>query len=189
MALATSFSAFATPSLNEALLALGAVQKDLKFETDAHRDGFENHFVVGKSKLGRLWNFHAYAMLSNETGSLVALEVEFLEQSQHIDNPALGGVIVHGGASAACIDAFAAAAGIAALQYNMTAATAKQTFTYKKPLFVGKRCLLLCLALSVETDMNESSVVRTKFVNDIGVVCIESETEMRIKQKRAKAKL
>lgn len=174
---------------NDTLQTLCAAQEDLMFETGVHNDGFEKHFVVGKNKLGVLWNFHAYAMLSNDSGTLVAVEVEFHEQSQHIDNPALGGVIVHGGASAACIDAFAGATGMAALQNNMTVATAKQTLTYKRPLFVGKRCLLLCVALSVEIDKDKSSLVRSKIVNDTGVVCIECETLMQVKQKRTKAKL
>ena len=160
-------------------------RRDLKAEVPPT---LARHFVIGHDKQGTLWDFKGSSYLSSELGVRTVTDLVFLPPTQNINNKVLGGMVVHGGASAAVIDAFAAGVGIHLLDFDFSAATATQSFRYRRPLFVGTSYSLVVTALQNEVVKGVSSVVRSAFVDSKGVECIISETTMRVPRKKRMAK-
>jgi acyl-coenzyme A thioesterase PaaI-like protein len=148
------------------------------------------HFVSGEDKRGVLWTFVRAAQVQDHEAARHAMlaDVVFHEAAMHIDNPALGGVVVHGGASAAIVDALAAQTGIFAMQFDFRLATAEQTFKYRRPFFVGRCYRIECK--SGEVQPGRSVVVDTTFVDSAtGKEVLSATSLLKIPQRRRKSKL
>lgn len=154
------------------------------------------HFVQGESKKGVLWTLHAELRIEchgNATKRLHFIEVEFHSEAQHALNEALGGVIVHGGASAAIIDSMAAGCGWEALNRDPSVATASQQFQYRRPLFLGQRYLLQVWvpakvgSLSQDTAAGIPSFeveVRSVYIDQAGTELVTASSTIKRPRKR-----
>lgn len=150
-----------------------------------------NHFVLGSDKTGWLWTLHTlgYCAHPNQGGSLMFLDVQFAEAAQNTGlqrregrggSGHSGQLLVHGGASAAVVDAFAAWAGSLLLGPTCRV-TAAQSFVYKRPMIVGQHYLLLVTAAPRNVNSTRTAVVsRSRYVNNAGKVCLRAESTIVI---------
>jgi len=131
--------------------------------------GTETHFVVGEDKRGVLWTLEFGFVDATEQRVFGACR--FHGAARHM------GEGVHGGATSAIIDAFAAICGMIQLGWNMRAVTREQTIRFLLPLRIETTYLVI--ARSGQTDREAGTAeVFTEFLDQKGTTRVAGHTTM-----------